>query len=166
MACLVRAFGKFGIRLIAPRYGPVGVFTPSQDRSVVDNVSQHFHFFFKGTITKRVACRRIAFASRSGKGNARQPAAHHFDRAQHGGVQQLAGDGQLDAAPLAAEQRLADLRLELADLVADRRRRHAQLVGRARVVAQSRGGLEAEQQFQRGQSRVRRHVRKIERSGQ
>ena len=46
----------------------------------------------------------------------------------------LAGRGQLDLALVAQQQRRADLLLELADLLAQRRLRHVQALGRAAEV--------------------------------
>ena len=76
-------------------------------------------------------------------------ALQRVQRQLHAAQQHLAGHRQLHPAPDAAEQRLAQLRLQLLHLMTDGRLRQAQLVGSAGKAAQPGGGLEAGQQAQR-----------------
>nr|WP_246007437.1 hypothetical protein [Halomonas nitroreducens] len=66
-----------------------------------------------------------------------------------GGAEKVpAGIGEADAAPVAQEQRLFEVGLETADLLADRRLGDVQLLGGTVEAAQASGGLEAAQGVQ------------------
>jgi len=67
-----------------------------------------------------------------------------------GGAEQIvAGIGQRDTATVAKEQWLFEVRLEAADLLADRRLSEAQLIGRLVKTAEARSRFEAAQGAER-----------------
>jgi hypothetical protein len=86
--------------------------------------------------------------------DAAEAVADLLQRLANAVLQQAARHGQLHTPPLAPEQRLADLLLQLRNLVADGGLRDAQLLGRARIAAQPRSRLETDQELEGGQPGV------------
>jgi len=84
-------------------------------------------------------------------------------RLAHAVQQQPARHRQLHAAPLAAEQRLAQLLLQLRNLVAHGGLGNAQLLCRARVIAQAGCGLEADQEPEGGEAGIGHGTRQTKR---
>ena len=77
--------------------------------------------------------------------------AHAFEARMQARIDQAAGVGQLDRPRAAVEQREAKLLLERADLVAERRGRHVQLLGRPGEAQVAGDRLEGFQRVERGQ---------------
>ena len=77
--------------------------------------------------------------------------AHALEARMQARIDQPAGVGQLDRAGAAVEQREAELLLQRADLVAERGRRHVQLLGRLGEAQVAGDRLEGAQRIERRQ---------------